>query len=368
MRVDCVWTRYAENEFVCRRVQMLSYFAERFDAALCKGTCDNCATRRTTECESRDVSELGRSALELLGAARCQLTLTMLVDALKGSETKAMRQKGLPELPGFKGGARYKKVEVERILKLMIVQGYVHELLVANENFGGINAYLQLGPNAAALRQGRSPLLAPFATREVPETSGLEIEGGEGVGADAGAGESGAALGGGGGVDELLFDELRTLRKSLAEKGQAVFTIWPDKVQKEIVNVLPFSDSQLKAIHGIGKNKAERFGPAILGLIRAFVQRHPELLPRARANMEAAEKEEHEKREKRERAEASAARAAAAAPPGKRLKIAPEPDDDDDPDFALPPSQRPPPAPRPRHRLARSDRPATRARHLCGRR
>jgi superfamily II DNA helicase RecQ len=244
-----------------------------------------------------NVSELGRSALELLGAARCQLTPTMLVDALKGSETKAMRQKGLPELPGFKGGrAQFKKVEVERVLKLMIVPGYVRELLVADENFSGINAYLQLGPNAAALRQGRTPLLAPSATREVPETSGLEIEGGEGVGADAGAGESGTALGGGGGVDELLFDELRTLRKSLAEKGQAVFTIWPDKVQKEIVNVLPFSDSQLKAIHGIGKNKAERFGPAILGLIRAFMQRHPELLPHARANMEAAEKEEQEKR------------------------------------------------------------------------
>ncbi len=54
-----------------------------------------------------NVSELGRSALELLGVARCQLTLTMLVDALKGSETKAMRQKGLPELPGFKGGAQF---------------------------------------------------------------------------------------------------------------------------------------------------------------------------------------------------------------------------------------------------------------------
>ena len=38
---------YAEDEFECRRVSMLSYFGEKnFDRSQCRGTCDNCAKER----------------------------------------------------------------------------------------------------------------------------------------------------------------------------------------------------------------------------------------------------------------------------------------------------------------------------------
>ena len=65
---------------------MLDYFHERFDKARCKGTCDNC--RHAVKTEQRDVSSHGQAALSLLGACRARLTLTMAVDALKGSKTQ----------------------------------------------------------------------------------------------------------------------------------------------------------------------------------------------------------------------------------------------------------------------------------------
>ena len=113
---------YAENEFVCRRVQMLDYFAERFDPAQCAGTCDNCFSKRCTSCEVKDVSDIGRACAQLVGASRLPVTLAMAVDALKGTETKIVKQKRLHEIGGFGGASGYKKVEIERMVKLMINQ------------------------------------------------------------------------------------------------------------------------------------------------------------------------------------------------------------------------------------------------------
>ena len=324
---------YAENEFECRRVQMLAYFGEVFNISMCKGTCDNCMSKRCSTCEQRDVSDLGRAAVALLGAARCHVTLAMAVDALKGAETKVIKSKRLHECPGFKGGEAYKKVEVERILKLMVSQDFLGELLVANENFGGICAYLQLGPQSNALRQNRARLEAPFATRE--SKAALEVvEGGDG---------------GGGGITDILCEELKHLRRSLTTKeGQAIDSIFSEVVAKRIADALPFCDSQLAAVIGMGKKKALSYGAQIFALMQRFVENHAELLPRAQANMAAAAKENAEKAAAAEAAAAAAAAKAAAAKAtadaaaaSKRPRAVP---DDDDPDFAPHPSQRPPPS------------------------
>lgn len=170
---------YAENEFECRRAQMLSYFHERFDSSLCKGTCDNCLAKRGESCEQRDVSELGRSVLQLVGASWAPLTLGMAVDALKGLMNKTIKQKGLHELPGFNTAGTYKKTEVERVLKVMISKGFLAEQLHVNENFGGINAYMQFGTRSEALGGGQERLVVPFATRATRDTDQLDVQGGD---------------------------------------------------------------------------------------------------------------------------------------------------------------------------------------------
>ena len=51
--------QYCENETDCRRVQLLEYFAEQFDPALCRGgttPCDNCQSK--VSYHSEDVTDL----------------------------------------------------------------------------------------------------------------------------------------------------------------------------------------------------------------------------------------------------------------------------------------------------------------------
>ena len=78
---------YAEDQFACRREIMLLYFGERFERKDCKRTCDNC--RHNAQCERRDMTELARGSLRIVGAKK--VTLAMLVDAVKGSSVQARR-------------------------------------------------------------------------------------------------------------------------------------------------------------------------------------------------------------------------------------------------------------------------------------
>ena len=174
---------FAENPFECRRKLMLAYFDERFDASQCGLTCDNCASGRCQACEERDVSELGRSLLSLVGGARGRLTLAQAVSAAKGGETKEIKQRKLDLLPGFAAARDYKKPDIERILKAMLRQGALGEAFEVNDNFGGITAYLELGHASEALQQGRAALRVPFAT----SPAALGIEGGDEVAESAAA-------------------------------------------------------------------------------------------------------------------------------------------------------------------------------------
>ena len=94
---------YAENQFECRRKLMLRYFQEDFDPAQCHKTCDNCKARGGDGCgaERVDRAPLACKVLALLDQTRAKLTLGMLVDALKGSATTALRNKRATELPAF---------------------------------------------------------------------------------------------------------------------------------------------------------------------------------------------------------------------------------------------------------------------------
>jgi ATP-dependent DNA helicase RecQ len=69
--------------------------------------------------------------------------------------------------------------------------------------------------------------------------------------------------------DQPLFDELRTLRKSLAdENGVPPFVIFHDKTLLEMIAEQPNNLTEMADINGVGENKLSRFGEAFLSVIR----------------------------------------------------------------------------------------------------
>ena len=66
-----------------------------------------------------------------------------------------------------------------------------------------------------------------------------------------------------------LFSKLRELRKELASKdGVPPFVVFTDEQLSLIVKQKPENLGKLTAIQGIGQAKAEKYGEAVLGILK----------------------------------------------------------------------------------------------------
>ncbi|MCH7232335.1 ATP-dependent DNA helicase UvrD2 [Glycomyces sp. L485] len=69
-------------------------------------------------------------------------------------------------------------------------------------------------------------------------------------------------------MDEELFERLREWRIAVAkEGGKPAFTVFTDVTLIAIAERCPASDTELASLHGIGKSKLDKYGPAVLCLV-----------------------------------------------------------------------------------------------------
>ena len=69
-------------------------------------------------------------------------------------------------------------------------------------------------------------------------------------------------------MDEDLFERLREWRLAVAkEGGRPAFTVFTDVTLIAIAERCPASDTELAALHGIGKSKLDKYGQAVLSLV-----------------------------------------------------------------------------------------------------
>ena len=76
--------------------------------------------------------------------------------------------------------------------------------------------------------------------------------------------------------DRLLFDELRRLRKEIAdENGVPAYIVFGDRTLREMAEKLPQTKAQMLEISGVGDVKYARFGEAFLQRCRELAQTVP---------------------------------------------------------------------------------------------
>lgn len=74
-----------------------------------------------------------------------------------------------------------------------------------------------------------------------------------------------------------LFEELRLLRKSIAEQEKVPpFVIFSDSSLQDMCLKLPKTNSELLTVKGVGEHKLEKYGLEFIQLIRDYCQRNPE--------------------------------------------------------------------------------------------
>ncbi|KAK3695327.1 hypothetical protein B0T22DRAFT_369709 [Podospora appendiculata] len=144
---------FCENRHACRRVEILRYFGDTFDATECKGGCDNCQSGRING--TVELQDFSTYAVALLEIARAEggLTLGKLVDILTGKKPKdfgTVRHFGIAK--------QLKSHQVQRIILQLNVEGALDEDNKVNRKFNTAVTYYVLGRSAQDFLQGRRKL------------------------------------------------------------------------------------------------------------------------------------------------------------------------------------------------------------------
>jgi ATP-dependent DNA helicase RecQ len=229
---------YAEGT-VCRRTIQLSYFGEQFP-----GNCDNCDNCRNP----KPVEDWTIDAQKFLSCiARCQERFGMnhIIEVLRGSKGQRITQKGHDKLSTY-GIGKDKTVDQWRLLgRTLLQQGLLDE---TTDGY----PVLKLNPRSwDVMRKQQSVLVAVTPQKEDRGDRRAQSP----VSVDA----------------EALFQQLRTLRKKLAdERAIAPYMVFADSTLKSMAQQQPQTLAEFAAISGVGSRKLLQYGDKFLGEIHGF--------------------------------------------------------------------------------------------------
>lgn len=116
-------SQFCLNEVDCRRMLLLNHFAEKFDPAFCKGTCDNCAS--TDEVSEIDLTAPATVFVRLLQEleSRCmKITAARSLHAFRGTTKNDMAKNQLDTLHHFGKGSEVKLDLAKRLFDHLVAR------------------------------------------------------------------------------------------------------------------------------------------------------------------------------------------------------------------------------------------------------
>ncbi len=225
----------------CRRQMLLQYFGEA--GAPC-GNCDTCLAPPQTW----DGSLAAQQALSTVYRTGQRFGAGHLIDVLLGKITERMTSLGHHQLKTFGLGKEFDDKRWRSVFRQLVATGLLrvdvtgYGALLLNET----SRPVLRGEQAVRFRQE-----AEVEKKKASKTrSKVPLELPEGR--------------------EELLDALRTLRRNLAaQQGVPSFVILHDSTLMQLVMQCPQNRAQLAEISGIGAQKLERYGAALLDVLRA---------------------------------------------------------------------------------------------------
>ena len=225
----------------CRRQMLLQYFGEA--GATC-GNCDTCLAPPQTW----DGSLAAQQALSTVYRTGQRFGAGHLIGVLIGKATERMKQLGHDQLKTFGLGKELNDKRWRSVFRQLVATGLLrvdvtgYGALMLNETARPVLR----GEQAVRFRREvevekkKAPKTRSTVPQDLPE-------------------------------DRLeLLEALRTLRRKLAEEqGVPSFVIFHDSTLMQLVMQRPQNRAQLAEISGIGAQKLERYGAALLDVLRA---------------------------------------------------------------------------------------------------
>ncbi|MFN2542013.1 MAG: DNA helicase RecQ [Chthoniobacterales bacterium] len=241
---------YAETR-ECRRATLLKYFGEEYAADRAAATgcdgCDNCLNPRETFDGTLHAQKFLSCVYRIHEKHGFGFGLNHIVDVLCGAETEGIRQRGHDQLSTYGIGRDLKRNAWQAIGRELLRLGLV---AAAPGKF----ATLQLSDDGLAALRERTPitLTKPFdvAEKRPRKSRAGEIE-----------------------CDEALFEQLRVLRRNLAdERDVPAYVIFSDVSLREMARSRPTTTAEFRRIPGVGDRKLKDFAESFLGEIKIYLK------------------------------------------------------------------------------------------------
>ena len=242
---------FAEG-LTCRRRALLGYLGEAMESDC--GNCDICLDPP----ELYDAGEDARKALSCVYRARERFGLGHIVDVLRGSKNQRILDLRHDRLSTYGIGDHLSADAWRSLLRQLVHQGYLRQDM-------GEYPVLKLTPAAVPLLKGDGPLMLARPRVKVIRTKEPRAKRTRSTGRGAVvAGED--SLGGAG--DEALFEELRALRRQIADREHLpAYVIFHDATLREMATVLPTTPDELLEVSGVGQVKLEKYGEEFLAVL-----------------------------------------------------------------------------------------------------
>ncbi len=223
----------------CRRVRLLAYFGEASEPC---GNCDTCLAPPQTW----DATDAARKALSVIYRTGQRFGAVHLIDVLRGKEGERVTRWDHDKLAVFGVGAELDETAWRGVFRQLVALGFAR---VDHESFGA----LQL-----------TELSRPVLRGEQAVEMRRVVTGGPKPRRARGAAPADLPP-----ADAGLLDRLKQWRLAEA-RAQAVpaYVILHDATLAELARRRPKAIGDLAGVPGIGARKLERYGDALLGVIR----------------------------------------------------------------------------------------------------
>lgn len=254
------------ESFLCRRKFLLEYFGERYEKETC-GACDRCLRPK----EEFDADDIGRTVMACVHATGERFGGQYIVDILRGSHNERICRNGHDCLPLHGQGKAFSESYLKDILRALMEKSFLAKS-------DGEYPVIELTAQGRTFLSGTDRLrlaLLPGATKGKAKKPVERKEAG-------------------GAVDDDLFEELRKLRKQLADaRGVPPFVIFADTALRDMVRRLPQDEESFLAVMGVGQQKLKWFGPVFMKKIAEYCRVHglATVKPERRSGLRVSERD-----------------------------------------------------------------------------
>lgn len=222
----------------CLKWAMLDYFGEDHDNKPC-GICSSCRDERELVDRTRDA----QIVFSCIHRMRERFGVSLIAAVLKGSRNKKVLQYGFDQLPTYAMLRALTEKQISELINLFIAEGYLR----LSE---GQYPIVQLEPLAVDVLKGNHTVMmrAPEAEKNVSDSKRKKSY-------DAGPSA----------VNEVVFEQLRLIRRELAERDRVPsYIIFNDATLREMSVICPTSEVAMLKIKGVGEVKFRKYGKPFL--------------------------------------------------------------------------------------------------------